>query len=471
MNKRINRFFCVFLSIMLLAWSINTHAFAKEDEPTYTQAVISSKLDTITSNLSEAMPLDKQEIISLVKAQIATYIQTEHFADQKNIIPGEIDTWIALHDLEGNHFADLVPLVDDGNGEVGFITMGSIEDGFTKYMLGWDTQLLNAYRRELNKKPNSQAVFFPPLEYGLQENKGSERHIWSFDMGDFSLDDITLIVAENASMLSQQYNIIRSSDNADKTNFALENADIAISKVSSQSNDPISHATTLAQEDYRLSCEWKDTKSFVPIYEGNTTYYGGDQDWYIPRDLAEQQLTGINPNRSNTGCGPVAAANILCYMGRNSSAYKSLYPYTSIQKETFVDFMIITDSVISPAIWGESSIMSFASDIRDWARKQGVSLGSHSMSATNSSCADFIKSGLEKDKPVAAANLKKGYVDPSSGKTMGWHWVTITKYFQSAYGGRWIGVSSWGKRYSLDWDAYLTSAKSSIFQSGFVWFE
>ena len=74
--------------------------------------------------------------------------------------------------------------------------------------------------------------------------------------------------------------------------------------------------------------------------------------------------------------------------------------------------------------------------------------------------------------PLVETNLQVGYVDPDTGKTMGWHWVTITKYFQSFYSGRWIAVSSWDERYSLDWDAYLAAARNSgIFPSGFVWFE
>ena len=74
--------------------------------------------------------------------------------------------------------------------------------------------------------------------------------------------------------------------------------------------------------------------------------------------------------------------------------------------------------------------------------------------------------------PLVETNLQVGYVDPDAGKTMGWHWVTITKYFQSFYSGRWIAVSSWDERYSLDWDAYLAAARNSgIFPSRFVWFE
>ena len=474
MNVHTKRSLSVFLCLFLLACSINTNAFAQENESFTTEdsrTAIEAKLNSITSKLAEATPLAEQEIISLVRAQIATYVQTEDVVDPNNIAPGETDTWIPLHDLEGNHFADLVPLVNEENVEIGFITMGAITDGFVKYMLGWNVKLLDAYRKELSRNPDAQAVFFPPLEYGLQERDGEEHRIWGFDMGDFSLDDITLAVAENASAVKQQYEIIRSSDNAAKTDFALNNAKKAVLGEKLQSDDINSYVATLAQEDYRLSCEWKDTESFVPIYEGSRTYYGGNQSWYTPRDIKEEELTGAKVDRATTGCGPVAAANILCYMGRDESKYKRLYPYTSIQKETFVDFMIITDSIISPAIWGEFSIFSFAEDIRDWGRKQGTPLSSHTMSATSSTCADFVKNALEKDKPVAAANLKIGYVDPDTGETMGWHWVTITKYFQSSYGGRWIAVSSWGERYSLDWDAYLASASSSVFRSGFVWFE
>ena len=156
----------------MLACSINTNAFAQENESFTTEdsrTAIEAKLNSITSNLAEATPLAEQEIISLVRAQIATYVQTEDVVDPNNIAPGETDTWIPLHDLEGNHFADLVPLVNEENVEIGFITMGAITDGFVKYMLGWNVKLLDAYRKELSRNPDAQAVFFPPLEYGLQE--------------------------------------------------------------------------------------------------------------------------------------------------------------------------------------------------------------------------------------------------------------------------------------------------------------
>ena len=141
MKARIKKLFCVLLTTIMLFPSMTT--FAASDKVTTnsvpTKDGILSKLDTINSNLSDADVLEKHEISSLVDAQIKSYIQTESLSDNTTISHSEENLWIPLYDLNGNHFADLVPLIDENGNDIGFITIGSIRDGFTYYMLRWDT--------------------------------------------------------------------------------------------------------------------------------------------------------------------------------------------------------------------------------------------------------------------------------------------------------------------------------------------
>ena len=72
MNVHTKRSLSVFLCLFLLACSINTNAFAQENESFTTEdsrTAIEAKLNSITSNLAEATPLAEQEIISLVRAK------------------------------------------------------------------------------------------------------------------------------------------------------------------------------------------------------------------------------------------------------------------------------------------------------------------------------------------------------------------------------------------------------------------
>ncbi len=443
---------------------------------------IAARLDTITSDLWEAAALDEAQISALAEYQIGTYMQTESFAQGKDIVPGDESTWVPLYDLEGTHFADLVPLVEVGNGEVGFITMGAIADGFSQYMMGWSTELLDACRKALEEDPQAQAVFFPPMEYGLQSGTGVNRRIYQFNMSDYSLEDITGAVAEHAEDFARQYQIIRSPEHEEKTELALANAErmemglapqatLQAAKARSGQAQAFSLAA-VTKEDVRLVNEAQG--KFVPVYDSSKTYYGGHQEWYkAPTDENGNPVIGSISGREKNGCGPVAAANIMYYMSKEKTAFKMLYPYTSLEKSTFLEFMITMYNVINPAVFGETSLNSFGSDVKSWAKKQGVTLTSHVYPASSYNrvaSADAIKAGLKKNKPVAALNLKYGYVDPEKGVGVGWHWVTITKYFQSTDDTRWIAVSTWGRRQSLSWDAYWEACHSA-YGSGYAWFE
>ena len=120
-KKLIARLFCFVLPPNMAAPALAQNI--KEDG--IPQEVI-SQLDSITSNLSDAVQLESEDIKALAEYQIATFIQSEPNAKGRTIEPGDESTWISLHDLEGNRFAELVPLVDKGAEE---IAMGYCAEG------------------------------------------------------------------------------------------------------------------------------------------------------------------------------------------------------------------------------------------------------------------------------------------------------------------------------------------------------
>lgn len=356
-----------------------------------------------------------------------------------------------MSDLDGACFAYLVPLVGQTEGEIGYITMGSIEDGFTKYMLTWDTNLLKNYRDLLDSTPEAVPVFFQPLQYGYLIDSENGKQIFLMSEDGAEAANITASVAENAEQFTASYRVVRSSENATRLESSLAKAKQI------QTNGPARVSTSTAVEDVRLSCEWDGENKFVPIYYDGQTWYGGTQDWY--------ESIG---NRNN-GCGPVAACNILYYMSTKDSKYEKLYPYSSLSHTNFVKFMNWIHMYVSPSPLGEFSLTSWRNDVINYASDFGVSLVSSpcSVSSSRNVCASYIKSGLKNDRPVGSVNLALAV---GSGQVEAWHWVTITKYYQSSNDNRWVAISSMGKRRSIDWDAYYANMASSVLKGGFAYF-
>lgn len=477
MKKFLAIFMC--LAAIMLSWSTSVPAVAMAGSIKVGNEL--SELETQKTSLSEAELLEDEQIIAIVEYQIITYLESELDMNEK-ISPNTKDTWVHLNDLDGNRFAELVPLINEKYEEVAYITVGAIKDGFSQYMMEWDVTLLNELRYRLDQYEKSEAIFFPPMEYGIKYEQDGKQHIVSISMKDFKENDITEFIDTEGGYFQERYKNIRNSINEYKNECIIMGSERLHSRTkgacNSETLDGINPASTMAVKkiDERLKCEWKDTKSFVPIKEDDgTTTYGGKQAWYG------------NSVGADRGCGPVAASNILYYMSASSTNYKKLYPYTSLTKTNFVNFMISIYKQISPAPFGETSYNSFASDVSKWADKQGVSLTVHKAKIEKNNKASVESSfidALKKDKPVALLNWCLDYRDPGTNKEkVGWHWVTVTKYFQSTNDTRWIGVSSWGRRLSLDWDAYYQSIVSGTipdaapgtvsvtFGGAYVWFE
>lgn len=56
-----------------------------------------------------------------------------------------------------------------------------------------------------------------------------------------------------------------------------------------------------------------------------------------------------------------------------------------------------------------------------------------------------------------------------TGYGYAWHWMTITKYFRDSADNRWIAVSSWGARYSINYRTHF-DAMTNWLGGGLMYF-
>lgn len=220
---------------------------------------------------------------------------------------------------------------------------------------------------------------------------------------------------------------------------------------------------------------WKDVKvvaisdveRFVEIWDGDTRYYGGDQEWYKEK-LAQ-----------NGACGTVAAANITAYMASRDEKYKKLYGYDDFSKVNFVSHMNEMYEFLKPfhipfteiplGIWPMSR---FEKAVEKFAKAKGVSFNGvyDSSRFTKENAIRYIENGLKKDAPVAMLigfNDKLNDIEVMQPNGEIWvqssfetHWVVITELRTDDIAGKSIAkVSTWGGYSYLDLDAYLEEGK------------
>ena len=82
--------------------------------------------------------------------------------------------------------------------------------------------------------------------------------------------------------------------------------------------------------------------------------------------------------------------------------------------------------------------------------------------------ANYIKSGLKKNSPVAYMQLwnrKLPDIDQ--------HWMTITKYYRGALDDteqqRWVALSTWGERRSINFYSIYNDGSTTI--KGYIYFD
>lgn len=407
-------------------------------------------LPTQQESLSTSKLLDKKDVLKIVETNIHGYLQSDEQTKGKKLVASA--DFINLYDFENNLFAYMVPLLENGR-EIGYITVGAIQDGFATYEIFIDQQAVTGIKEKMKAKSNSktstQLVFLPPSGYVVKVTDGTTEKY--FDISKEQEVDISDKVNLNKGTLQQNYKHIRKEENKSFINSIIQN---------SKTNADGMYYATVTSEDVRLVKEAQG--QFVPVNTGDTVRYpngiayGGNQNWYA------------NESHRSNGCGPVAGANIAQYLAQaNPTKYGKLYAPTSMYKSSFVTHMDSLYTAINPGTFGELSVLEFAGDMEAFARGRYVSLSRMTSSAefTLDNTATYIKNGLYSNSPVATLNTKKW-----SDYEYEWHWMTITKYFRDTADNRWIAASTWGDRRSIDYRVHFDAMKNGHLQGGLMWF-
>ncbi|MBW5447632.1 hypothetical protein GE107_16360 [Cohnella sp. CFH 77786] len=393
-------------------------------------------------SLGKAKHLNQENVLQIVQTNLDSYLKTDLQTHDKKISASK--DFVPLYDLDHNLFAYMVPLLEN-NREIGYITVGAIEDGYATYEINIRDQAVSGIKAKLKEKSahsngKGEVVYIPPFDYLIKvSDQGQDRY---YDLAD-EPREVTDIVKPKKEKLKEGYNRIRNDENK-KHMSELLGSTITTAAVTS--------------ENVALSVE-RDYGMFVPVeYATNTYSYGGDQGWYS---------TGTKQDR---GCGPVAAANITNYLAKikDSAKYGKLYVGNTTSKTDFVAHMDTLYSYVDPGMFGEVSGPDFTSDVERFAKDRGVTLTGvrSSASFTLDNVANYIKAGLSINSPVATLNTKKW-----SDYEYEWHWMTITKYFRDSNDNRWIAVSTWGQRRSIDYRVHFDAMANGWVQGGVMYFQ
>lgn len=113
----------------------------------YTGDISFAKTD---SSLTNAKLLEQEEVLQIVQNNIGGYLKTDLQTYGKEIIASK--DFLPLYDLDHNIFAYMVPLLEQDQ-EIGYITVGAIEDGYATYEINIQPyQTVNDIRATMQKK-------------------------------------------------------------------------------------------------------------------------------------------------------------------------------------------------------------------------------------------------------------------------------------------------------------------------------
>lgn len=210
--------------------------------------------------------------------------------------------------------------------------------------------------------------------------------------------------------------------------------------------------TRAATIDARLTQEWASTPYFLNVPEGTKLRYGGNQSWFSSELYRKE------------GCGIVAAANITAYLAKYKSGKSRLYStagnISNITNGEFRRHMDYVSQYVYPRP-GATLIPGvtadrFESSVLAYASSKGVSLQlDKSVSNLHDfwNASNYLVQSLNDNRPVAiclyGSNDMLNYEE--YGYHYYWHWMTVTKYFQNSSDMRWVALSTWGQRHSLNW--------------------
>jgi len=196
-----------------------------------------------------------------------------------------------------------------------------------------------------------------------------------------------------------------------------------------------------------LSIALENPHLFDIALPDGTMAAGGDQLWYT--DLWAQKA----------GCGPVAACNMVWYLGRCSPELATLCDLGEADQAAFLSLMQEMFTHIKPGKGGIHSSALFAPGLERYCAKRGLPLRTACLEIPRKPrCAPsleearaFLTRWLGSGWPVAFLNLSNGRLRrPDS-----WHWVTIIAVCPETLRVR---ISDGGKLYEANLGTWLQTS-------------
>lgn len=400
--------------------------------------------------------LTAKEILQVADMHINGYLKDDW--QTKGLILTPSQNQIPLYDLEDHVIAYIVPLLSSGQ-EVGYISIGALRNSYDAYDIFIDDSVVQSIRDRLYppsitafNDSSSKLVFVPPMTYIIQTGSREQTQYFQLEDDFGSVEDVTQAVTGQKDQLQRQAQQLQTEQNEQRMQRILNGASDTKSLMA---------AVAVTKEDYALTVEASQQR-FVPIDTGSGNYsYGGDQGWWNPSNLTKNER----------GCGPVAAANLTTYLAKisNPSAYRNLYSGVATSKNDFLTHMNLMYSYINPGPFGETSVHDFTTAVEKYAKDKNVKLAgvADNSAFTLDNTASYIKAGLKINSPVATLNLSKFTDYPYE-----WHWMTITKYYRDVNDNRWIAVSTWGDRRSINYRTHFEAiTRFKSLGGGFMYFK
>ncbi|MBP2642070.1 MAG: hypothetical protein H6Q66_3021 [Firmicutes bacterium] len=157
--------------------------------------------------------------------------------------------------------------------------------------------------------------------------------------------------------------------------------------------------------------------NLLKVFDETTlkTYYGCNQEWYGTE------------RRRLSGCGPSAAATIICYLNHTRSVVGLRQSFNS--KKSCLLLMEEVWEYVTPTSEGISTTKMLFNAVLSYMKAKGfnVEYGFFDLTKDKSrrpailKVINFIEEALLKDTPVAFLNLCNGDVKNLDS----WHWITI----------------------------------------------
>ncbi|MGN0577263.1 MAG: hypothetical protein ACI4J4_01450 [Ruminiclostridium sp.] len=189
------------------------------------------------------------------------------------------------------------------------------------------------------------------------------------------------------------------------------------------------------------------------ISDSESSCFGGNQDWF-PEKFKQKK-----------GCGIVAAGNIFMYMAGTAPEYTPLYRGERTRAD-FTSHIGEISRYLKAGIFGIWGAKRFTSGALAFAKARGIALAPRKLTAgfTAKAAAEFIKEGLEKDKPIAMLigfnkrlkSVSCSFPGGSRCCSLNAHWVTVTELRTEENTGKFtVRLSTWGASAEIDLEDYV----------------